>query len=178
MTKFNWSALTSHTETPAKPESTETPNSIPTHRRDSKLSHIMDSIRHGLAHDHERLPPQNGAEQPPQVAAAAQPTPPNGSVSPSLQATAATKLNENNMGPANSHENDDVWGWPGLGTYKSHDSPTPSQASKSRTGSTQSTGQVAVRVEAATTEAIDNAAESEPYGWPGLGDFVSSSPKK
>ena len=77
------------------------------HRGDSKLSHIIDSIRHGLAHEHEKLPGGNEAQQAPAAAT-------HGSVSPALQATASSKLNENNMEVA-SHQDNKTYGWPGLG---------------------------------------------------------------
>ncbi|EXJ59229.1 hypothetical protein A1O7_06661 [Cladophialophora yegresii CBS 114405] len=173
MTRFNWTTLSGQSEAPASSEPTEHIH----HHHESKLSHVMDSIRHALAHEHEKLPSDSAArQQPSQRQDAAGST--NGSMSPALQAVASSKLNENNMGE-DSHQSDKTWGWPGLGTFKTHDSTTP-QRSKSRTalaGSEGSEAQIEEKVEAATFEAIDNAAESETYGWPGLGTWTTSQRK-
>ncbi|OCT52281.1 hypothetical protein CLCR_09201 [Cladophialophora carrionii] len=170
MTRFNWNTNTTHSEASTSSESTEHHH----HHHESKLSHVMDSIRHALAHEHERLPSDSAAqEQLPQRQDAAGST--KGSISPALQAVASSKLNENNMGE-DSHQSDKTWGWPGLGTFKTHDSAT-SQRSKSRSGSAGSEAHMEEKVEAATFEAIDNAAESETYGWPGLGSWTTS-PRK
>jgi hypothetical protein len=179
MTRFNLNSITGHSEVPATTGPSEPTETHHHHRRDSKLGHVIDSIRHALAHEHEKLPDDNAAEQhPSQQQNPASGGNNNGSLSPSLQAVASSKLNENNMGE-DSHQSDESWGWPGLGTFKTHDSAT-SQHTKSRTQSAGSEGpeaHVEERVEAATYEAIDNAAESEAYGWPGLGTWTTT-PKK
>ncbi|KAJ9607663.1 hypothetical protein H2200_007741 [Cladophialophora chaetospira] len=179
MTRFHWNSITSHSEaapTTQQQQATEIPLN---HHRHSKLSHVMDSIRLPLAHEHERLPMDTATEQPPAHQQATMSSS-NGSISPALQAVASLKLNENNMGE-DSHQNSKTWGWPGLGTFLSHDSAT-SQKSKRRTESTGSESAVSEahlekRMEAATFEAIDNAAELEAFGWPGLG-YWSPPPKK
>ncbi|RJE17373.1 hypothetical protein PHISCL_10289 [Aspergillus sclerotialis] len=62
MTKISWNSLTGHhSETPAGTENPVAEESQH-HRRDSKLSHIMDSIRHSLAHEHEKLPSESQAQ--------------------------------------------------------------------------------------------------------------------
>jgi len=179
MTRSLWNPLTPHAEaapTTQQPQATEIPLN---HRRNSRLGHVMDSIRLSLAHEHERLPTATATE-PRHIQQQVTASSSNGSISPALQAVASSKLNENNMGE-DSHQNDKTWGWPGLGTFLSHDSAT-TQKSKRRTESTgsESTGSEAhleERVEAATFEAIDSAAELEPFAWPGLGYWVPP-PKK
>ncbi|KIW82423.1 hypothetical protein Z517_05450 [Fonsecaea pedrosoi CBS 271.37] len=179
MTKMTWNPLGHHhSDTPA---GTENPVAEETHhRRDSKLSHIMDSIRHSLAHEHEKLPGASQAQDQNPVSANGE-SGNNGSLSPSLQAVASSKLNENNMGE-HSHEAEDSWGWPGLGTYSSA-SEAPRRESL-RTASTDSGAPSTSR-----QDSVPKAKESEPprrpstisqaskkshdtqSGWPGLGSF-------
>ncbi|KIW67830.1 hypothetical protein PV04_07056 [Phialophora macrospora] len=174
MTRFNLNTITGHSEGATTTGSSEPAEISPHRHHDSKLGHVIDSIRHALAHEHEKLPSDHTAEQQPSQQQD-QTNGNNGSLSPALQAVASSKLNENNMGE-DSHESDKTWGWPGLGTFKSHESAT-SQHTKSRTGSEGSEAHVEERVEAATFEAIDNAAESETFGWPGLGTWATPSKK-
>ena len=64
-----------------------------------------------------------------------------------------------------------TWGWPGLGTYPEPAIYTPQLR---RQSDTERTTKLEPKFEAATMEAIDNAAESESYGWPGLGSWPQS----
>ncbi|OAP61043.1 hypothetical protein AYL99_06047 [Fonsecaea erecta] len=172
MTKFNLSSLAGHHSD--SPAGTENPVAAePHHRRDSKLSHIMDSIRHSLAHEHEKLP--GGSQSQPQTVSANGESGNNGSLSPSLQAVASSKLNENNMGE-HSHELDNSWGWPGLGTYTSSTPEAPT-ASDSGAPSTSRQNSVAkgkesepARRESTTSHASKKSTDTQT-GWPGLGPF-------
>jgi len=87
--------------------------------------------------------------------------------SPAQQAQKLEQLNENGM---ESHQ---AWGWPGLGSYGDSQQPEP-QAKTTR----QKSAQLEPRAEAAAFEAIDNAAEGESFGWPGVGPWPASKPSE
>jgi len=171
MTQLNLNALTGQSDTATSTRRSEASETPFTRSHNSKLSHIMNSIRHALAHEQEKLPSNNGGEK----HMSQQQATVSGPISPALQAVASSNLNENNMGET-FHQNDQTWGWPGFGTLSSYSSTT-SQRSKPRTESTGSGGHTEAKVEAATFEAINNAAEFEMYGWPGVGDWTTS-PRK
>jgi len=163
--------------------------------RSSRMGHVMTSIRRALAHEQERLfsHPDTSLHEQNQLKRAEQseivvsdqdemkPSFSNerrpsetcddlkGSISPAIEAFKSFEANENNMGPE-SHQKPATWGWPGLGTY-----PEPEKyPSTSQTGTkTQKVAALEPRFEAATFEAIDNAAESE-FGWPGIGTWPRS----
>jgi len=72
--------------------------------------------------------------------------------------------------PALEAQRRESYGWPGLGTYP--EPPTdPAKVQRRSSSTAKRAAELEPRVEAATFEAIDNAAESEAYGWPGLGEF-------
>lgn len=160
------------------------------------MGHVMTSIRRALAHEEERLfnhpetrlHEQNqlkSAEQS-QIVASDQDNTKlshsnqrcpseisddfNGSISPAIEACKSFEANENNMGP-DSHQRPATWGWPGLGTY-----PEPEKYPARLPNGTkmQKVAALEPRFEAATFEAIDNAAESESFGWPGIGTWPRS----
>jgi hypothetical protein len=167
MTKFHWDTLTGHSQPAANIEQPPATDAAPVHLHHSKLSHVMETIRHALAHEHETVPRSSTT--------AHQETTTGAPISPALQAVVSTKLNENNMGEG-SHQNDETWGWPGLGSFSSQRSGT-SHDPKPHAAPAASEAGVESKVEAATFEAIDNAAESETYGWPGLGDWNATARK-
>ncbi|OAL21138.1 hypothetical protein AYO22_08295 [Fonsecaea multimorphosa] len=176
MTKFNWNSLIHHhhSETPAGTENPVPATEETHHRRDSKLSHIMDSIRHTLAHEHEKLPANSQAQQPASAPVNTE-AGNNGSLSPSLQAVASSKLNENNMGE-HSHEADGTWGWPGLGTYTSehpsHTGSTDAGAPPTSRHQSVSKGKEAEPERRASTVSQASKKSSDTQtGWPGLGPF-------
>ncbi|EXJ71440.1 uncharacterized protein A1O5_05248, partial [Cladophialophora psammophila CBS 110553] len=142
-------------------------------RRDSKLSHIMDSIRHSLAHEHEKLPGESEAQHQGSVAVNSE-SGNNGSISPSLQAVASSKLNENNMGE-HSHELGDTWGWPGLGTYASNESPRTSTSRQESTPPRRESVPTRKESEPSRRESTTSQASKKSHdtqtGWPGLGPF-------
>jgi len=92
-----------------------------------------------------------------------------GSISPAIEARTFSNFNENGMG-AESHQGDLTWGWPGLGTYPEpiRHSARAEASSNSKTASGRE-ADLEPRVETATSKPIDNAAKSEPFGWPGIG---------
>ncbi|KAL2400280.1 hypothetical protein ABEF93_006854 [Exophiala dermatitidis] len=55
---------------------------------------------------------------------------------------------------------------------RNHDDATPRRKSSMKMTKEQQAAQRS-RTESATYEAIDNAAEAETFGWPGIGDFPS-----
>lgn len=154
--------------------------------RSSKMRHVMGSIRKGLAHEQEKLPDPSESivhehdqfnmtedcghdttkpSDPKQRRPSEMSEDSKGSTSPALEACRLFQANENNMGPE-SHRKPATWGWPGLGNF-----PEPEgYPFKTRNGTRLQKSALEPRVEAATFEAIDNAAESESFGWPGLGE--------
>ena len=156
-------------------------------RRHSKMGHIISSIRQGLAFEHERLPEQSGAwsynSHPLVVDGHAGASPieadkiqrqsswdSEGSISPAVEAQRISESNENNMG-AGSHQTPATWGWPGLGAWPEPERARPKIGKMSERERTLS---LEPRLEAATIEAIDNAADSESFGWPGVGNWPGS----
>merc|ERR1711939_14076 len=164
-------------------------------RRNSRLGQAMDHIRQALSQEQERLfGPHKIAQQRRQYQAKvgerlehlreqdkivraraeaemAWEDNDNNGASPAVQARKTFDLNENSMG-ADSEENRErqkSWGWPGLGTFPE----TPKDPAKSRrmSVSPERAAELEHKVEEATYEAIDSAAESEAYGWPGVGEF-------
>lgn len=95
----------------------------------------------------------------------------NNGASPAVQARKFFDLNENSMGADSEEERQRQWswGWPGLGNYPeaANDTAKPRRLSHSAAHNPV----LEHKVEEAAYEAIDSAAESETYGWPGLGDF-------
>lgn len=181
MTKQNPATLTDYPETPD--------GTAPHHRerRDSKLGHIMSSIRQALAneqqklfgdhsspHDHqqehlENLRRQDIAQRNRVDEEMLWGSDSSESMSPAVQTCTASKLNENNMG-VDSHEAGKRWGWPGLGTFQGpEEQPEKLRRTSSNKHASDRMAAVEPKMEAATFEAIDNAAESESYGWPGIG---------
>lgn len=172
-------------------------------RRDSKLGHLVDSIRTALtqeqtklfgdpkAHHHrkyqssvaerlEKLREQDQTQRQRVEEEIASDGEVEESVSPAVQARERSDFNENNMGAHSSHEaavRRDSWGWPGLGTYGADDAKEPSTTRRRNSFklTREKMDRMEPRAEAATYEAIDNAAESESYGWPGLGDLGPSN---
>lgn len=159
-----------------------------TTRRGSHMGHVMTSIRSGLAYEQEK-PPNNAVdyfEDQSKFAEHSEIVPghdrmkqrtlsdasedSNGSISPAIEAGKSAEANENNMGPQ-SHQKPMTWGWPGLGTYPEFDRLNARLENRAKLRRTSS---LEPRFEAATFEAIDSAAESESYGWPGLGAWPSS----
>ncbi|KIW13420.1 hypothetical protein PV08_08608 [Exophiala spinifera] len=166
-------------------------------RRNSRLGGVMDHIRESLSQEQERLfGPRKSAQQHRQYQAKVGEhlehlreqdkadraraeeemiwEDNNNGASPAVQARKFFDLNENSMG-ADSEEvrqRQWSWGWPGLGNYPdaAKDAPKPRQLSHSTTHSPD----LEHKLEEATYEAIDSAAESESFGWPGLGDFPAS----
>ena len=176
MTRRDSNTLSDHTdlsESTTTPPSRSTGGTDPTQnsRRNSKLGHIVDSIRHALAHEQEK--PSSDSKQD-KVAQNPHEEDAKDTISPAIQAHKFFNLNENGMG-AESHQESGSWGWPGLGSFPE---PAKDQAGTRRLSTTKTGGKgfaaLEPKVEAATFEAIDNAAESEPYGWPGLGDIPAS----
>jgi len=181
---------------PELPRSTPSPPSVsrkntdPIHRerRNSRLGQVVESIRHVLSEEQEKL---FGKNKPGKAAISDQlehlrehdreqrarveeqmiwESDANDSTSPALEARKSVGLNENGMGADSLKERRESYGWPGLGTYP--EPPTDPAKVQRRSSNTAKRGaELEPRVEAATFEAIDNAAESEAYGWPGLGDF-------
>ncbi|KIX08075.1 uncharacterized protein Z518_02730 [Rhinocladiella mackenziei CBS 650.93] len=201
MTRRNSNTLTDY---PEQPENTDTSPSASRRstdpnlheRRNSRLGQVMDSIRHALAqeqeklfgerkaahHDHQynpaagerlaKLRDQDQAQRKRVEEEMLWESEAKDSTSPAVEARQESELNENGMGAESHQGRRDSWGWPGLGTYAE---PPKDPAQTRRKSSTKSgSGRVAAmepKMEAAAFEAIDNAAESETYGWPGLGDL-------
>lgn len=86
--------------------------------------------------------------------------------SPSRQAADVDKVNQNGM------DDEDSWGWPGLGTWHGFKAEG-AIATKQKRSSSSSTGRTDERALAAMREAADEAA-GESYGWAGLGSWPSS----
>ena len=142
---------------------------------------IISSIRHGLAHEHERLPEKSDAlshraEQPvttyPDTNSTEGSSPreratwnDEESISPAIEARRMSENNENNMGER-SHQAPSSWGWPGLGSWPERERPRTKVGKMSEKERTLG---LEPRLEAATLEAIDMAAETDTFGWPGLG---------
>ena len=156
--------MTSHDSTNEQNPSTESAaaDATQTGRRSSKIGHVMDSIRHAISHEQEKLfgnrrhshaSADEGEQK--EISNA------KDSVSPAVEAGKSFTLNENSMS-AEPQPESETWGWPGLGTY-----PQPAKDSAE-----------ARRVSAnnAATQEGATDAESESYGWPGLGDLPP--PKK
>ncbi|KAG9788890.1 hypothetical protein KCU88_g1719, partial [Aureobasidium melanogenum] len=170
-------------------------------RRDSKLGRIVDSIRSSISQEHgklfgdksehhhkkyqatvaerlEKLREQDQTRRKRVEEEMASEPEINETVSPAIEARERSEVNENNMGPT-SHERvrRDSWGWPGLGTYEPQPASLDDDATPRRKSSMKMTKEqqaaLRSRTESATYEAIDNAAEAETFGWPGLGDFPS-----
>ncbi|KEF51137.1 uncharacterized protein A1O9_12751 [Exophiala aquamarina CBS 119918] len=166
-----------------------------TRERSSRMRHVIGSIRKGLAHEQEKLfnPSEpaihdhehfNMTEYSDSDSGHNTTKPSNPklrrpsersddlqwSISPALEACKLFQANENNMGPE-SHRKPATWGWPGLGTFPEPEGPSSKTQNRTRL---QKAAALEPRVEAATFEAIDNAAESEPFGWPGLGEWPRS----
>ncbi|KAK5194441.1 hypothetical protein LTR99_002943 [Exophiala xenobiotica] len=169
----------------------------PTHRErhNSRIGQAMDHIRQTLSQEQERLfGPHKIAQQHRQyqakvgehlehlreqdkidrARAEAEMSWENNDTSgasPAVQARKSFDLNENNMG-ADSEEDRErqkSWGWPGLGTFP--ETPKDPAKVRRRSGSAERAAELEHKVEEATYEAIDGAAESEAYGWPGIGEF-------
>lgn len=130
-----------------------TPN---TGRRESKIGHMMDSIRNSISHEQERLfhPHRHAAEHPAATTESKEPETNGSSISPAVQAEQTSHLNENNMGP-HSHERTQSWGWPGLGTFTNEESQN---AAESRRKSSVKPG-------------ADPNERRKSWGFPGLGTF-------
>jgi len=140
------------------------------HRRDSKIGRAIDYIRHAIAHEHDRgvqtpAPPRSKSGQRPTAAND------RDSISPALEAAASSHLNQNNM-EQEAVQIDEAWGWPGLGSISNKQIKT--SKTKTQKNHLESSDVLESRMEAATFEAIDNSAESETYGWPGLGTWEST----
>jgi hypothetical protein len=163
MAQFEPDSTTGLTEAQPSIDHLQHPGNTLPHRHGSKLGRIMDSIRSALSHEHEKLP-----ETHPSALSHSQErdttSNANESNSPAMQAVATAKLNENAMGE------EPHWGWPGLGTFRRSDSMAAENASR-RSNSNSSSGPPQVGAEAAVFEAIENAAEADTYGWPGLGTW-------
>lgn len=187
MRRHSSATLTDYPESPEAPSSwldfiKKSRDQDQLDKRHSHMGNIIASIRHGLSHEHERIPEKSGAlshraEQQPVTSH------PNAdrtggssprdqatwndeeSISPAIEARRMSENNENNMGEG-SHQAPTTWGWPGLGSWPERGRPREKvgkMSAKERTLSLEP------RLEAATFEAIDNAADSEAFGWPGLG---------
>ncbi|KAK6380903.1 hypothetical protein LTS17_005104 [Exophiala oligosperma] len=166
-------------------------------RRNSRLGGVMDQIRETLSQEQERLfGPRKSAQQHRQYQAkvgehlehlreqdkadrarAEQEMiweDNNNGASPAVQARKSSELNENSMGAASEKglQRQWSWGWPGLGTNPeaAEGAAKPPRLSHSVSHNPA----LEHKVEEAAYEAIDSAAESEGYGWPGLGDFPVS----
>lgn len=170
--------------------STSRRNTEPAHleRRNSRLGQVVDSIRHALAEEQEKI---FGAPKPTKASIDAHlehlrrldrderarvereemwERDAKESTSPALEARKSFDLNENGMGP-DSIKEQASWGWPGLGSYP-EPAANPAKVRHSSNGNAvERAADLEPRVEAAAFEAIDNAAESEAYGWPGVGEF-------
>jgi len=70
---------------------------------------------------------------------------------------------------AQNRERQKSWGWPGLGTFP--EAPKDPAKTRRMSVSPERAAELEHKVEEATYEAIDSAAESEAYGWPGVGEF-------
>ncbi|EXJ82079.1 hypothetical protein A1O1_08148 [Capronia coronata CBS 617.96] len=165
-------------------------------RRDSKLGHMVDTIRTALSQEQaklfgdknaqhhrkyqstveerlEKLRQQDETQRERVEEEIRSDSEADESVSPAVEARARSDLDENNMG-LTSHERarSDSWGWPGLGTYAAGSEDATNTKRKSSFKNTRDKmHDIEPKLEAATYEAIDNAAESDSFGWPGLGDF-------
>ena len=144
----------------------------PANHHQSRLSNAINSIRHALSREHERSPKdtERHSTEPETTTSI------NNSASPAIQAVASSKLNDNNIGEG-SQQNDNTWGWPGLGTFAIQDSITTQGGPKSPTQSTTLETKMEGKSEATTFKAAGNAAESELYGWAGLGEWSTASRK-
>jgi hypothetical protein len=171
--------------------------------RHTKLGHIIDSIRDGLANEHDKLfHTKSSTHQRYQtklpdhldhirhsdeverrrvedeMASETSNEEVHATTSPAIEARKSNRLNENNMGVINSHEGAaSSWGWPGLGAFAQTKQELNKPAHPVRTGSAVGRHTLEPRVEAAAWEAIDSAAEGESYGWAGLGDWPAPKPK-
>jgi len=159
-----------------------------TARRNSHMGHVMTSIRGGLAYEQEKRPSNvvddfedrlkfaehsEIANEPKRAMLRTSSDASDdlkGSISPAIEAQKSSEMNENNMGPQ-SHQKPTTWGWPGLGTYPEFERLNARLENRAKSRKISS---LEPRFEAATLEAIDSAAESESYGWPGLGTWPSS----
>jgi len=182
---------------PELPSSTPSPPSLsrkntdPTHRerRNSRLGQMVGSIRHALREEQEKL---FGNSKPTEAAISDRlgnlrehdreqrarveeemlwESTAKDSTSPAVEASKSVDLNANGMGADSVKERRGSWGWPGLGTYEEplHEPAKARRGSSSKGKTAERAAELEPRVEAAAFEAIDNAAESEAYGWPGLG---------
>lgn len=164
-------------------------------RKGTRMGRVMTSIRNGLAHEQEK-PPTNTVDgfqdqlkfaEHPDTLQEQDKLKRTGSssihrsrsdasedlresISPAIEARKSFDANENNMGPL-SHQKPTTWGWPGLGSFSEYEKLNAKLENRAKL---QRSVSLEPRVEAATFEAIDSAAESESYGWPGIGMWPQS----
>lgn len=182
-----------HTSTPSSPITNQGNTDPPRlERRNSRLASVVGSIRHALADEQEKLF-GSGHAKPTKAEMDAHlnhireldreqrarveqelmwEADAKESTSPAFEARKSSGLNENGMGPNSPKERADAFGWPGLGSYQGGSAESGKmQRTTSASKHAPRIAELEPRFEAATFEAIDNAAESESYGWPGIGQY-------
>ncbi|KAK4942370.1 hypothetical protein LTR10_017817 [Elasticomyces elasticus] len=137
----------------------------PPKRRDSKLGHVMDSLRRSFSTEHKGSLERKSSQHEAHLQKVREQDSIDRARAAEEMMWESAETKESTSPAVEARRNS--WGWPGLGTTDDVGEEPHKRLRASKTAGPATA--MELRTEAAAYEAFDNTAENENYGWPGLG---------